>query len=1076
MQQDTGRRSSVRTRLVQLNRQRLANDLAAVLLAGLALALVEAVVVAMLFWSGWVLLSSLLPVLLLAGHWLSRSGLRRTANEVEERFTELRGRLVSVLELAEYGAERREGYSIELLQAAVEDLERMLVPLPLVRLVRRRRLVWSASGLVLAVAVLIGFRVVGGARAQVGLANAFLPATLNVRIMAEPGDTAVVPGGVVVLRCRVEPTGVFRQVVLERAGRIRDLHHLPLADEGGRISVTADAGFRYRFRVLSVSSDECRVRVMSPVKLDQLVFTCRYPAYSGLPVSRSIDATISALRGTEVGVEGVADRQVAEGRLVLGQETIRVAVAADDSSRFTTGFTVKSDAEGVLELADAEDRVMQTAAVVRVRALVDEPPFVKLFAPGRDVDMPMSMKVLLGVNSIDDFGLGELSLHYGRDSIDRRLRLKGPGGRREDTTLYYWDLSDLGLLPGEELRYYVSATDNDFVSGPKRSRSEVFTVRFPTVTEMYDAAVRQTERATQELGTQQSRQEQLGAELARVAEEMRRNRELSWEEKKALEQMLSGQEGLMEQLAELRQEVAQIADELLDGITFDESTMRQLGQLQELLSQVLPRELQQSLAELRQRLDGSTPELRRAMERFQLDQERLKAGIERALELLKKIVEEQQLEALARKAEELAELQERLTQRLGEEPAQASARMESEIGQGLDALKQGIESLADSMSDEEIGDSLAELAEEMDREEMSKTAEHLAAQMREGRTGQSKNQSRRLGQGMKKSSQSLRSLSEKLKSKRSGEAARRLAAVAGDVVALSQEQERLEGVLAGRPDLAPLAGRQMGLFAAAQVLAETLAGLASRSMAVMPQLVQELARAAAAMQSGAQAMADNNFGLARQQTEAARVSLNQTALALLDALAQAQQGGGMSGAMESLMEQLSKMAQDQMGANSEMGGIPIPLPGGLSQAQLQALARVLSLQRSVREQLRQMLENMGGTRPGLTASLDQLLEEMKGVERDLAELNVTRELVKRQESILSHLLDAQRSVRQQGFKEERESETGKAFEIRERPNLPANAGERNRLLREELMRALKAGYPDEYEEMIRRYFERLLAQ
>jgi hypothetical protein len=117
---------------------------------------------------------------------------------------------------------------------------------------------------------------------------------------------------------------------------------------------------------------------------------------------------------------------------------------------------------------------------------------------------------------------------------------------------------------------------------------------------------------------------------------------------------------------------------------------------------------------------------------------------------------------------------------------------------------------------------------------------------------------------------------------------------------------------------------------------------------------------------------------------------------------------------------------------------------------------------------------MGGTKPGLSSSLEGLLDEMKAVEKDLSEMNVTRELIQRQESILSHLLDTQRSIRQQGFKEERQSETGKESELKGRPRLPEDKGERNRLLREELMRALKQGYPAEYEQMIRDYFQRLL--
>jgi len=110
------------------------------------------------------------------------------------------------------------------------------------------------------------------------------------------------------------------------------------------------------------------------------------------------------------------------------------------------------------------------------------------------------------------------------------------------------------------------------------------------------------------------------------------------------------------------------------------------------------------------------------------------------------------------------------------------------------------------------------------------------------------------------------------------------------------------------------------------------------------------------------------------------------------------------------------------------------------------------------------------------ASLEQVLEEMSAAERDLAELDVTRELIERQQSILSHLLDAQRSLRQRGHKEERESEAARPFEVRTRPQLPDDRGERDRMLREELLRALKQGYPSEYEPLIRAYFERLLYQ
>ena len=1098
-------------RLRALVRQRVAWDSVALALFSAAMAGALLLLVASLFWSGWVMALVLVPVGLLAWRLVIQNRFWHVAELVEERFPEVRGKLVAAGQLAQWGrgadqpksevrsqsaegrSEGREGYSEEMIDAAVADVERALTPLPLSRLVNRQRVLWAC----VAVAVMaVGFGVLvraAPARVRVGINNAFARGAEGISFEVQPGDTAMMPGGTVVLRCRVRPAGVFRTARLVfRETRNPQLATRSIRLDGDtcRVVLAAGHGFEYRFRVLGRTSDPHRVRVIEPLSVERLVFTLHPPPYSGLPETRFGDSPhsgtvpVSGLKGTVVGVEGEANRLMSAGRLVLGQDTLALAIDPKDSSRFTGSFTVKNDASGAFELADNEDRVMQPAQGLRVRALTDESPFVKLFLPGRDVDLPVSMKVLLGINSIDDFGLGELYLHYGKDEGGvkaaeggfRTIRLKGLAGKREDTTLYAWDLSDAGLLPGEVIHYFVSVTDNDVVSGPKASRTEEFLVRFPTMTEIYNAAVQQTERTASELGPMQSEQEQLGEELTRLSDEMKKSRELSWEEKQALEKVLGGQEGIMQQVSDLKQEVSDMMKELSQGMTLDQQTMERMSQLQQLLSELLPRELQQSLAQLREKLEQQSPDVKRALEKFELDQEKMKQAIDRALELLKKVMEEQRLEALAKKAEELAKAQEELTEKLGKEPGERSAQMEQELKDALDSLQKEMKSLADSMSDKEIGDSLAKLAEQAEQDQLSEMAQELANQMKQGKPGEAKPKSGKLAKSLEKMGQSLNSLSKQLKGKRSSEVTRELTNAAQDLLMVSEEQEKLEQAAAGMADLSENAAQEMGLHDATRIVAESLASLGSRSMGVAPGLGQELAKAMNSMEQAAQAMVENRAGSAQPGMAQARSSLNQAVQALLEAMAASQQGGGMSGGMEALMQQLSQMTGEQMGINAGMSGFPIPMPGGLSPGQMAALSRILGKQRALREQLEQMLQSMGGTKPGLSSSLEGLLDEMKAVEKDLSAMNVTRELVQRQESILSHLLDTQRSIRQQGFKEERQSESGKEFELKERPRLPEDKGERNRLLREELMRALKQGYPAEYEQMIRDYFQRLLSE
>jgi hypothetical protein len=104
--------------------------------------------------------------------------------------------------------------------------------------------------------------------------------------------------------------------------------------------------------------------------------------------------------------------------------------------------------------------------------------------------------------------------------------------------------------------------------------------------------------------------------------------------------------------------------------------------------------------------------------------------------------------------------------------------------------------------------------------------------------------------------------------------------------------------------------------------------------------------------------------------------------------------------------------------------------------------------------------------------LDRVGEEMDRVLGEMRD-RVTRRTVERQRQILGRMLDATRSIRQQGLSEERESEAGKTYRYAGPSALPEGLGEGADPLREAMLRALKEGYPGEYRALIRGYFEAL---
>jgi hypothetical protein len=116
----------------------------------------------------------------------------------------------------------------------------------------------------------------------------------------------------------------------------------------------------------------------------------------------------------------------------------------------------------------------------------------------------------------------------------------------------------------------------------------------------------------------------------------------------------------------------------------------------------------------------------------------------------------------------------------------------------------------------------------------------------------------------------------------------------------------------------------------------------------------------------------------------------------------------------------------------------------------------------------QMSEN------GLRAGLEELARSMAESEKRLYGHQLDRQLIERQHELLGRLLDAQESIRKQRSTK-RTAEVGLDQKNRAPANRwPDDLGQRKRRLQEELMKSLGAGYPSEYERLIRAYFDDLM--
>jgi O6-methylguanine-DNA--protein-cysteine methyltransferase len=171
-------------------------------------------------------------------------------------------------------------------------------------------------------------------------------------------------------------------------------------------------------------------------------------------------------------------------------------------------------------------------------------------------------------------------------------------------------------------------------------------------------------------------------------------------------------------------------------------------------------------------------------------------------------------------------------------------------------------------------------------------------------------------------------------------------------------------------------------------------------------------------------------------------------------------------------DRLQQLASQQQGINQAMKQLGDG--GKLSPEEQAKLGRIAAdqgrAQKSM-EDLAKEQKSADGKKQGL-GSLEKIAEEMKESITDLKNNNITPETMKRQERILSRLLDATKSINDRDYEKTRESQTGKNYTKTSPGQLDLKSKDKESSL-QDLLRSIQQGYTKDYETLIKQYFEAL---
>lgn len=1021
------------------------------------------------------------------------------AAEAERATPELEGDLLrGALDLWKRREDGRFGYSPALIEALVIDALGKSEAIRDRRVIGRRRLhrhlgILPAAAAVAAILFLLvpdrTARVVGAARPIDPEAE-----LLAVGLTVEPGDCTVRSGSAVkVAATFTDYAGKGSELVAKREGGDgwKSYPMGEFAEEGARRFDATLTGVEetteYRVRFEGGESHPFTISVTHPPVVTHIAYRLDYPDYTGLE-DRVVDenhGNIQALYGTVARLEIESGKELAGAAIVPEEgDAIPLTVAGAACSG---EFEVTEPFSYAVELTDGDGFTNADPIRYDVTPVPDEDPFIRVTYPAEDRVLDKEMTLSIRFAALDDFGVREVNLIYDKNGGDAK-RIPLFETERTVTEIdreRQWDLTEDRLLPTDVISYYLEVWDNDPLHGPKRAVSRTWTLRMPSLAQMFTELSEDQDSDLGELEQAYEKSENLEEKMEQLSREIQRAENLSWDEKKKIEGIMERHKEIEEDLKSVAKQLEQSAREMEENRLVTPETIERLQELNDLLQEVATDDMRKAMEDLAKAMEELDPEeIEKAAEQMQLTQQDFMERLDRTIDMLKQMKDMQTLDALAEGMQRMAEEQ----RKLREETKGAPEGDMKELAAQQEALKKELQKLAEQMK------KLAENSAERDPE-FSKEVQNTSNRLEQKKTASKMDQaskdlqSKEKQGAMQKQQQAEQDLFEiafKLVDYRkacNASCQKKAKAAFGesirDLLHISDGQEALLDRSAARhrltvEDRRGLAEYQNEMRSGIEKVMDKVREVGRDAPQVSTSILDMLRRSRHKAEEAAEQYEGGDVKLARSRGGEILAQINHSVVEMLRSQENYNSSCSNPNGQGQSSQQMQQMTQQQQGLSEQMNQLPMPSsnPGQMSLQTQAQVKRMAAEQHQIRKGMEELASEVEGSSDVL-GSLDDIVEEMRRAERDLENAEISPETRERQEKILSRMLDAQRSMRERGYKRERRSREGGEFEAAAPEALPTSLSESRDRIRDDMVRMPNFEYPPEYEELIRSYFRAL---
>ncbi len=698
----------------------------------------------------------------------------------------------------------------------------------------------------------------------------------------------------------------------------------------------------------------------------------------------------------------------------------------------------------------------------------------------------------------DDYGLRGLTFNYqikraaGNQEQQQRVPMPNPTNKSVQFQ-HTFNVQDLDLKAGDEVTYYFETFDNDGVNGSKSAKTNLMVYSQPTVAEIEKQIAKNNDEIKDDLKKAMKETKKIQEDLQKLREKMLQQKEVDWQMKKQAEDLMKRQQELDKQIQEAQKNFEENLQKEESINKQDEQLMKKQEQLQKMFEELKSPEMKdllKQMEELMQKMEKD--QALDKMEEMKFSNEEMQKELERMEELFKQMEVESAIQEQIEKLEELAQKQEKLG-----EDTEGDKKEQEELKKEQDKLNKEFDEL------EKKQDDLEKKNNELKRPEKTPDTKaedkEIKKDQEDSKDGLEKKENKKASKKQKSAANKMKEKANKMKQaqqqgekEENEEDIKAIRQLLENLVTLSFDEEAnmkdFGAATENTPRYVKLVQQQKKLQSDFTMIEDSLQALATRQAAIQTFITDKVTEIKQGMSIALEKLEDRKKYEGQEKQQRTMQNINDLALMLSETMQNMQEqqsqtsgdgnckkpGGKGKSSSGKDGKPKDKMSDGQKGVNKEMKDLLEKMKkggggkggAGMSKEFAQMAARQAAMRDALKKKQKELQERgKGGTEKGLQEAIDA----MEKTETELVNKQLTNETMKRQDDIVTRLLESEKAERERKEDDERKANTAKE----QQNQMPAQLQEyiKKRQAEIEQYRQVSPSLKPYYKQLVEDYFK-----